>query len=361
MTKHEEPTEAQQKLRLDDVTLAAKAEIQPEAVRDLWLWLCVYTRTECNADPDLLTERMKAAGIMRDKTTWVRILKGQLLRNQNGTERETPLVAVDKLIEEITALKDGVRVESMRGRVPFVPTPSAKAIFGYVDIKRRPERVNKFGVIIGPTGSQKTATLREYARRNNHGAVVWLEAPENGSMQEFMTGLCRAYGGPYREAIDRRRQRVFESVNERRTIIVDNCQRLYRENRGHDQPVFSFLQRLQDQTGCTVILSITPTFERTLVGSMMAGYFEQFEGRAGGRRNFLRLPEFAPDEDLLAIAQAFGLQDARRALPTLQKISREPGRIRRLFEDLQDAKILAESERKPLTIAHLRAVREEEE
>lgn len=355
-----EPIEEQlAHLRLDDISIETKGNLLPEDLRERFVWLAVFAREECHRDIDTLGERFRAVGVYRDKTTWIRLLKGQWNRMPNGTVRQTPLVSKDKLIEEIDALRNGVRVEAMRGKVPFVVTSVAQSIFSYLDLKRAPDRVNKFGVIIGPTGSQKTASLKEYCRRNNHGACLWLEAPENGSMTEFIARLAEAYGGPEREPYDRKRRRIFASFNERKCIVVDNCQRLYRETRGSDQPLFGFLQRLQDERGGAIILTITPTFERTLTAGMLAGFFEQFEGRAGGRKNFLRLPDFAPPEDVVAIAKAFGLRDAGRHEKLLVEISREPGRIRRLFEDLQSAKLLAEAEKKELTIAHLHAAREE--
>lgn len=356
----EEIKELLTNLRLDDITVERKAVLYPEALRDPYLWLARYARGECAADIDVLKSRFATVGVYRDKQTWIKILKGQWNHHPNGTERDNPVVALDKLLEEIEALRTGARVEEARGRVPFVMTTVAASIFSFIKRKMLPERVNKFGVIIGPTGSQKTATFREFCRQHNHGQTNWLEAPENKSMGEFVTKLARLFGGPAQEPYDRRRQRIFASLNEKRVVIVDNCQRLYREERGAEQPLFGFLQRVQDETGCAIILSVTPAFEGTLTAGMMSGFFEQFEGRAGGRRNFLRLPMQAPTEDVMMIARAFGLRDAARYEKLLTTIAHKPGRIRILFEVLQDAKILAESEKKPLTIDFIREVWEEE-
>ena len=60
------------------------------------------------------------------------------------------------------------------------------------------------------------------------------------------------------------------------------------------------------------------------------------------------------------IAKAFGLQETGKHLVELVKIAHEDGRVRRLFEDLQDAKILAEQSKTKLTIKHIREVRGEE-
>jgi DNA transposition AAA+ family ATPase len=346
--------------RLDTVTLEGFAELLPEAMRNDFLWLGAFFREDCRRSLEILMERCKKLGINHDKTTWSKILRGKWNRDSNNQPLQVPIISVEKFTRAIGLLRTDERVREMAGKVPFVETTTSKAIFRYIDAKRARDRVNKFGVIIGPTGSQKSASLKEYCRANNHGLCVWQEAPENGSMKEFISRLGEKYGIGVHESYDRKRTRVIESVSDAKTIVVDNCQKLYKERNGVDQPVFSFLQRIQDETGCTIILSITPTFEKTLTAGMAQGYFEQFEGRAGGRKNFLRLPEYAPEDDVLAIAKAFGLREAEKHLEYLVRVAHEPGKIRILFEALQEAKVAAEAEQAKLTIEHVKEARGEE-
>ncbi len=337
-----------------------EAALLPEELRDSYVWLKIHAREVCGQSIQQVTRGFQRAGVDFDETTVSKILRNRWNRDRRGNPLPNPVVAMPKLIKAIEQLRNRARVESVRGRVPFVMTPTAQSIFDYIDLRRSPDWVNKFGVIVGPTGSQKTATLKEYQSRNNHGQVICVESPENGALSELLAAMASAYGYTRDASKPRLRNAVFRSVTETRTVIVDNAQELYRPQLGHDQPAFSYLRRLQDEKGCTIILSITPTFERTLVNSMMAGYFEQFEGRAGGRRNFLRLPEYASAEDCLAIAQAFGLQDAEQHTAELVRIAREPGRIRRLFGDLQIAKLTASAAKESLEIEHLRDLRDGE-
>ncbi|HSV73192.1 MAG TPA: hypothetical protein VLH79_05480, partial [Chthonomonadales bacterium] len=116
---------------------------------------------------------------------------------------------------------------------------------------------------------------------------------------------------------------------------------------------------LQDDTNCTVILICVPEFELTLSRGLDKGYFEQFEGRVGGRSEFLVLPEFPPREDVEAIAEAFHLRDAERHLAELEKIARARGRVRILFNALQKATRIADG--KPLTMRHVRTALNQEE
>jgi DNA transposition AAA+ family ATPase len=347
-------------IKYDAVSIEARAGLLPEPMREPFVWLMNYTREECNRDVDLLVEAFRAVGVYHDKTTWARIFKGRWQQDANGKALPSPIISSEKFGEAIMALRNNVRVEAIRGRVPFVETTTWKSISRFIDIRRRPERVNKFGIIIGPTGSQKTACFREYSRRNNHGVCTWLEAPENGSVKEFVTRLAKPFGIGMKAAYDYKRAELFKAVKSDRCIIVDNTQDLYKERLEHNQPAFAFLRRLQDETNCTIILSITPTFERVLIEGMMKGYFEQFEGRAGGRKNFLRLSEFAPDDDVLEIARKLDLREAGKHTKELIQIARKPGRIRYLFEVLQDAKLEAEAMQEKFTIDHVRAAAAED-
>ena len=104
-----------------------------------------------------------------------------------------------------------------------------------------------------------------------------------------------------------------------------------------------------------------------------------FQGAARRRRSAPRARQQhfrAIDEaDVEAIAKAFkmhGLNEKTTwplgeersenvtVLKYLTRVANEPGRIRRLFEDLQDAKIASEADKKPLTIDYVKEARGED-
>jgi hypothetical protein len=352
--------EVTSRIVLDMKTLEERAQHLPPAMREDFVWLGSYTREECGRDVDILHNRLKALGIHHDKTTWSKILRGLWNRTPEGRDTAAPCLAEEKFLKAVRVLRNDARVKEQGGRIPFVETPTALDIFNYIDAKRAPDRICKFGVIIGETGLQKTASLKEYCRRNNHGSCVIVEAPETASMSQFMTDLAKCYGYSAQANYLRKKTFVLECVNEKKTIIIENIQRLYDARHQDKQVIFSFLQKLQEDTGCTIILSFTTTFEKVFIGGLQRGFFEQFVGRAGGQRTFLRLPAYPPEDDVVMIAQAFGLQQAEKHADYLVKIAHEDGRIRRLFEDLQEAKIEAEANKEKLTINHIRAARGED-
>jgi len=347
-------------IRLDVPRLDTIAGTLPEPMREPFLWLGCFVREHCSRDCNIAVEAFRKVGVYHDVTTWTRIFSDRWQKGKDGELLPHPILSQEKFLESVTALRQQVRVEELRGKVPFVETSTWQRIEGFIDEKRAPQRVNRFGVIYGYTGTQKTACCREYQRRHNHCSVVRIEAPERPSITQFHIDLCAAYGGSATLSSERRRQRIRDSLDETRTIIVENTQRLCRRDH-EDQPVFSYLQKLQEDTGCCVILTFTFEGAKILTQGMTKGYFEQFEGRAGGRRNFLRLDEYPPDEDVLAIARAFKLREPSRHLKYLAAMAREPGRIRILFEDLQQGKVVAAADGKDLSIDYVRAARGEEE
>jgi len=346
-------------IRWDDGSIAREAATLPDEIRDDYTYLKSVARDECGKDVDLLAQRMTGLGVDADKTTWAKIIRGRLVHDTYGHVRPHPVMSLDRFQEAVAALRSNVRAETLQGRIGFIETSITDSIWKLIDTRRAPETVNKWGVIVGPTGSGKSASTLEYQRRNNHGKTIHVEAPESGGMGEFITQIALRYGISAKRTTVDKRDAIFSIVTSRNTLIIDNAQELWVNDAGPEQPRFSFLRRLQDTSRCTVILLITPTFEKTVRDQIMQGYFEQFVGRTGGVKNWLRLPDYPPAVDCVRIAKAVGLQDAHSHRDGLANIAKEPGRIRRLFEDLQQAKRIAMEAKAAFTWTHVLQARGE--
>jgi DNA transposition AAA+ family ATPase len=342
----------------DDV-IAEESVRLPESLRAEYIWLKSYVRDALNRSVEVLHDQLSNLGIDHDKTTWSKILRGRWNRSAYNEPLSTPVISEEKLRRAVERLRERVKLESARGKVPFVMTSVSRAMFEFMDGRRMINRVNRFGIVVGATGSGKTATFKEYTRQRNHGMTWWMEAPASGYMGDFLSRLAALSGVSTQTSIAQKRSHLLRSVKESKVIIIDNAQDLYRAG-SNSFDGFGFLRQLQDETNCVVILSITPTFEKELTQGMLSAYWEQFVGRSGGIRKWLKLPDYAPDEDVVMIAEAFGMRDAAKHVRKLSAIAREPGRIRILFDDLQDAKQLAQSQKQSLTINHLLEVREED-
>lgn len=347
------------KLRLDDGSIRDVAASYPPEVQEDVMWLAIYARERCSRQLSVLEGIVKKLGFSSSASIFYKIFTGRYFLPD--PKRPGKIIgSVQNFAQLVGTLRSHYRIQQVTGKIPFIETPTWELIEDYITVRRAPDRICKFGVIIGPTGAQKSESFREYVRRNNHGKCVHLESPHSGSMSQFITDLAGKYGASVWSNQQNKLAMILDSVDAKRTIIVDNVQRLYDVKAAGDQPVFNFLQKLQDDTDCTVILSFTPDFEKVMTKEMDRGYFEQFEGRTGGRGSFLHLDEKASRDDVLAIARGFDLRfDEKADIEYLEKLAHSPGRIRILFSALQDAQQLAQATGAALDIDHIREVRGE--
>ncbi len=343
--------------RLDDATVSGKIQNYPGEIIEPVMWLAAYMRERCAGRFDILTERARQLGF--NKTTdnyFYRVLTGRYFtRDGNGKVAGS----VENLAQLIDKLRAGVQLAERAGKTPFIETDTYRLIRDLFDQKRAPETVCKFGVIIGPTGGQKTESAKHYCHLNNHGKCVHIEAPETPSLGTFLTDLACRYGHTVWASSAIHKRNIAASVNDRKLIVVDNVQRLHLPSRKGNQPIFSYLQKLQDDTGCAVILMFAADRAGFLTEGLEQGYFEQFEGRAGGREKFLVLDDWTPREDLVQIASAYGLSTGKDTIDYLEALSRKKGRIRILFDALQEAQREAKARKCDLTLTLIREVRGE--
>ena len=346
----------------DDPHIEAEMQLFPRDLQEPYRWLKVFVRDECKRDVDVLVARAKEQGVTIDKTNWVRVLKGRWKHDADGNELPNPYVSATNLLQAIIAVQKQVRVELLQGGMPFVETSTFHSIRRVVEKAMKKDRVNRFRVIVGPTGTQKTASYKELTNRNPH--IKWLESADNGSLKEFIIRLAVKCGASRNISYGPARAKIFEAMmphnGQPKCVIVDNMQDMVRSDKKlialgksiETQPAYQFLRSLQDETGCAVVWSITPENEDQMFNAQSI-YLEQFEGRAGGRGNFLRLSNYPPKADVVLIAKTLGLKDAERHADELLQIAKSRGRIRFYFEILQEAKDEAAMDEKEFTFEYV--------
>lgn len=343
-------------MRLDDVSVSARIQNYPDEIKEPVLWLAAFVREHCKGRRDVLLDRIKGLGFKVSDNYLYQVLTGRYFTRQDDGSFSG---SVDNLAQIIDKLRAGVLLADMAGKIPFIQTGTYRRIRDLFDRIRSPEAVCKFGVIIGPTGGQKTASGKHYCHLNNHGRCVHLESPSTPTLSEFVTDLAAKYGHSKWQKAGTMKLNIAGSVNDRKLIVVDNVQRLYIPGRGGNQPVFNYLQKLQDDSGCAIGLMFASDTADFLTRGLEQGYFEQFEGRAGGRDRFLVLDEYTPREDLKEIAEGYDLSTDAATIDYLETLSRKPGRCRILFDSLQEAKREAKARDIPMTAELIREVRGE--
>ncbi len=352
----------------DDPHVESEMQLFPKDLQELFRWLKVFVRDECKRDVDVLVQRAKEQGVTIDKTNWVRVLKGRWKHDADGNELPNPYVSATNLLQAITAVQKQVRVELLQGGMPFVETTTFHTIRRVIDKAMKKDRVNRFRVIVGPTGTQKTASYKELALRNP--LIKWMESADNGSLKEFVIRFAVKCGASRNISYGPARAKIFEAMQphngQPKCAIVDNMQDMVKSDKKllalgkniEQQPAYQFMRSLQDETGCAIIWSITPENEDQMFKADSI-YLEQFEGRAGGRGNFMRLSNFPPKADVVMIAKTLGLKDADKNGDALLFIAKQRGRIRFFFEILQEAKDEAALDGKDFTYDYVQWALEE--
>jgi hypothetical protein len=333
-------------LQLEDTTIEGHAKTYPEELRENFIWLAIHIRENCNRNLDVLEAQMGALGFKTTGGTISKMLCGRWNKNVEG-ETVPPIIASEGFNALVKALRKDAEIAELSGAVSFVETETWDKWKAYVDFRRAPGQICKFGLGIGPTGSQKTACTDHYVTLNNHGRCNRLEAPDTATMGKFVTEMGSLFGVSPSASQNAKRIAIRKNLTPKKCVFIDNIQRLWKPNYGWNQPIMNALQAWQDVAHNTFILLCVPEWE--MVKQIQSGqsskelnYFEQFIGRCGGADEFFWFDDYATNGDLKRIANAFKLKDAEKYLPQLRVISQQPGRIRVLFHTLQKAKRISE-------------------
>lgn len=334
----------------------------PEDIRTPARWLQGFFLDHCDANVNSLRAIAAKLGDRFDKSPeyFRNVLHGDYFTSKTTTWKAGGQ-GWSEFLDLVAALRRYAQQAARAGQIPFIQTPTYQSIANFITGKRALSSVCRIGGIIAPTGGQTSESFKFYRALNNHGAVVHFEAPSSGGKSAFQLKLAEQYHAVttrVQRVQTTREQTIRENVNETRCIIIDNCQVLYDKRRGNDQPCFNYLRELYDDKRPTIILKFTEEFLAEMIGAEAKGYFEQFIGRMGGLNSLLRLPPYAPLSDLRCIARAYKLAPSA-VEDYLEKWSRQPGRIRIVFERLQLAQVFAkQDERDRITLADLAAANE---
>lgn len=331
------------------------ADYPPEIKEDL-IWLASWRHSEFSGHNALLHEKIRSLGVDVSEQYVYQLLAGKYFRPDRKTGKRTG--SVETVRELVQACRQWAFVNAESGGVPFVEHQEWRDLCAYLDGVRNPENVTRFGGIVAPTGRGKSRMLKRYAALHNHGKTVHIEASRSGTLNRFQQKLGGCYGVPAYAAAAERLERISANVRHDRMIIVDNAQKLYRPKDGGNQPLFDYLQELQDETRCTIVLSWTPGFTKTMTegSATERAYFEQFIGRLGGLDQVHAMPDYMPISSIRDVAEKFDLGGGEAAVQLLRKWSRLPGRDRILFSRLQTALLIAKNEgAKRPKLEHLKA------
>jgi len=234
----------------------------------------------------------------------------------------------------------------------FVETPVTRKIWEACDYAAR---MNAMVVIRGQTGRSKTIAAREWCRRNNHGRAVYYECEENTTYARLLAGVAGAMSISRNRTSAMYRHSIERQVSRRNTIVIDEAGHLCSARRS-DTRAFDFLRAIHDARHCGVVLIFTDYYWDLVTTGKMSGFFEQFLGRIAYQ---LAVPQdtiFAGEVN--AVCRAFCERPDDLMLREAAKIaSGNDGKIRTLFQHLQNASTYARGKNESLSGKHLRMAR----
>jgi len=295
---------------------------------------------------NLITERVPKAEIPAtigyDYTTIFRVLKGTYAGNWANIVRA--IQGYRKLVEQ-------------RGKIQkneFAENSISREIFAALDYALAN---NSITTIEGEAGTGRTVASKEWARRNNHGKAVWIEAPVIGGAAALVRAIAKEVGVGQNQAINDVAEGIYKAFNRNRILIIDEAGRLLPgDTRTQNPQKLEFPRSIHDRTGCAVALIVTKRFSAALEKG--AYQYEQLVRRIGMPVTLLR-PAKAGEKptikraDILPIVKQFIKAPTASLLDKMDKIANAPGRLGILVETLKAASRIANVDKQTLDETHV--------
>ena len=236
---------------------------------------------------------------------------GRLIGYDGGTiskifhaKYEGDLAAV---VKAITRYRKLVEERASVNRAPYIETRL------YRDIQECCQAAltyQKMAFIYGESQVGKTAALKHYAAKHNHGETIYVRMPAGGALGAFTHALAECLRMSVNTNITLLQTNILRSVTSRNLLIIDEAHRLF-QTRNHGRQstrTLEFIRDLyNDGEGCAVVLCGTNVFRENVEDRAMEKFLRQFVRRSLIRR---QLPDVPLRADLNAFAKHYGLEPA---------------------------------------------------
>jgi len=278
--------------------------------------------------------------LQTDWTTWGRILRGVYRKDEGHNIDHWIETKAERALQAIRADSAGT----------FVHTVTTRRIHSFLDYARETAGM---ALIIGDSGTGKTEAVREWARQNNHGASIYLDCPTSSGLRALLEELALVCGLSTYATCAQLCRAVESTLDTRNILIVDEAQRLLPATPSRrSTSALDFLRRLHDTRGVTVIFVSTAVFDQTRQPAAIRAYMAQLYRRVDLP---LALPAKTPRSEVYQIVEAFRDDPPTDLLKTAREVADQHGRIGLLFTLLNQARKLADHEKRPLCETDLNA------
>jgi DNA transposition AAA+ family ATPase len=320
----------------DTVKIALKKMRDLNTIDDSGETLIWWFYCHCQDKRFSLTESADAVGY--DSTTIYRLFNG------------TYGAKLDKVVEAIARYKKVSAERDKRRDIGFIETSTWRKVSQICDSAFY-DAMPAF--IYGASQIGKTACLKEYALRNNHGQTKYIRMPSAPTFSYFMNTLAEACFISTRHQQDVVRRRIMSSVDKKNLLIIDEVhQALITSSDMIARKIIEFLRELYDRSGCGIVLCGTKVLRDEFERGRQAMIFDQFRRRGMLELN---LPDTPPKIDIIKIARTFDLDEpSDRVFDTIKTMLQESG-LGKYIKFLQYANGVSVSRKEQLTWDHFLA------
>lgn len=224
-------------------------------------------------------------------TTLFQIWKGKY-RLPNGQCRD-----LSGICERIAHCKQLAEDRAASNRLPFIET----SVWRRVDkLCREALVMQTIAHIYGESQIGKTACLKEFARRNNHGQTPYVLCPAAGGVQSLVKAIGDACHISSRSCFDNLRARVSDYLDPTKLLILDEVHEVFGSyQKSSIKRCMSMLRQLQEVTGCGMVLCGTNDFRNELEQGEYSQALKQLRKRGIWELQLESVPT-AADLDLIA-------------------------------------------------------------
>jgi len=255
-----------QRLNVSGDTMTVKTAGYPKGQRDLVRWLYGYAKDNDWNWGDLET----IANI--SSTTAYRIWNGIHVDKKSGKYLD-----ISEECDKIEILKEEAAARAAHGNRGFVETTVFKRIS---KVCEEALLCNTIAMVYGESQIGKTASLKEFARRNNHGQSVYALMPASAGVQSMMKAIADACHISTRTSFEGLRDRVLRFLDDSKLVILDEVHEAFVSyQKQATVKCMSVLRQIQEQTQCGLVLCGTNVFRNQIERGEFAQSLKQLRKR----------------------------------------------------------------------------------
>jgi DNA transposition AAA+ family ATPase len=255
-----------QRLNVSGDTMTVKTVGYPAEQRDLVRWLYGHAK-----DNDWNWGDVEAhTGI--SSTRVFRIWNGTYIHKHTGQ----PLDITDEC-RRIETLRQTAIDRGGKDLGGFVETTVFQRISKVCD---EALLCNTIAMVYGESQIGKTASLKEYARRNNQGQTVYVLMPASAGVQSMMRAIAEACHISSRACFENLRNRVLRYLDDTKLLILDEVHEAFVSyQKQATVKCMSVLRQLQEQSQCGLVLCGTNVFRSQIERGEFAQSLKQLRKR----------------------------------------------------------------------------------